>query len=168
MTMLYYATAFFIVGYIFPFFGSFKFATTLALITASAYYIAARHYSQRRTKILGELMPHNLPERPGSSKSQPAASVDMTDHYDVVIMGGGVVGLIQALVLVRKLPSWATVAVVEPKDSFEDHKWGESMVEVSTTLLTKDLGLQDYLMQNHSPKHGLFYHWPRDVRLFWS
>jgi flavin-dependent dehydrogenase len=153
--LLFYGALAFAAGYFLPIFGSFRLGCTFCVIVWSILRFGARVLSARKRKVLAELMPPNLEERP---KAVPAEG----NQYDVVIMGGGMVGLIQALLLTKKLPKWAKIAVIEPKNTFNNHKWGESMVEVSTTLLTKHLGLQDYLLQRHSPKHGLFYHWPRD------
>lgn len=115
--------------------------------------------SARRRRVLDFLNPKNLEHRPDFGES--AMPDEETHHFDVVIMGGGIVGLIQALHLCRRLPSWARIAIVEPKTDFNDHKWGESCIEISTTLFTKHLGLHNYLLENNAVKHGLFYHWPK-------
>ncbi|MGV2387660.1 MAG UNVERIFIED_CONTAM: hypothetical protein LVR29_02940 [Microcystis novacekii LVE1205-3] len=40
-------------------------------------------------------------------------------------------------------------------------KLGESTVEVATLFFGKDLGLYEYLIENHPPKYGLNFHWPK-------
>ncbi|NEQ24849.1 MAG: tryptophan halogenase, partial [Microcoleus sp. SIO2G3] len=44
----------------------------------------------------------------------------------------------------------------------KDLKIGESLIEVAALFLCKELGLHDYLIENHPPKSGLNFHWPKD------
>lgn len=81
--------------------------------------------------------------------------------YDVVIMGGGWAGNCQARHLMLNIPG-IRVAIVEPRSDaqvLEDRKLGESTVEIAALHLTKELGLHDYLIENHPPKYGLNFHW---------
>ena len=84
--------------------------------------------------------------------------------YDVVIMGAGFVGNCQARHLLLNVPK-IKVAMVEPRSperSTKDLKIGESTVEISAMFLYKELGLYEYLIENHAPKYGLNFHWPKD------
>jgi len=83
--------------------------------------------------------------------------------FDVVIVGSGIGGAWQARHLMLKIPG-IRVAIVDPRD--EDDilpvkKIGESMVEIASMFAYKELGLHEYLVENHSPKFGLNFHWPR-------
>jgi flavin-dependent dehydrogenase len=88
-----------------------------------------------------------------------------SQHVDVLILGGGLAGLMQARHLRRTLPE-LSVAIVEPRSKEEIatiHKIGESTVEMAAHFLTHDLGLIDYMIDNHPPKCGLNFHWPKQV-----
>ena len=85
------------------------------------------------------------------------------EHVDVLILGGGLAGLMQARHLRRTLPD-LSVAVVEPRSPEEIaaiHKIGESTVEIAAHFLTQDLGLIDYMIDEHPPKCGLNFHWAK-------
>lgn len=93
----------------------------------------------------------------------------MTDSnvqsWDVVIMGGGFAGQAQARHLMRNIPG-IKIALIEPRSMDEIatiHKIGESTVEIAATFIDRELGLYDYLIENHQPKVGLAFHWPKDV-----
>jgi flavin-dependent dehydrogenase len=84
--------------------------------------------------------------------------------YDVVIMGAGFAGLCQARHLQLKIPN-IKIAIVDPRPEnrqVKDMKIGESMVEIAALFLGKELGLYEYLIENHTPKIGLNFHWPKD------
>ena len=84
--------------------------------------------------------------------------------YDVVIMGGGFAGNAQARHLLLNIPN-IKVAIVEPRSperTQKDLTVGESIVEIAADFLMKDLGLYEYLIENHAPKHGLSFHWPKN------
>jgi flavin-dependent dehydrogenase len=84
----------------------------------------------------------------------PAAAPVATD-YDVVVIGGAFSGCAAAQLLRRVAPQ-ARVLVVERQQRF-GRKVGEATVETSGMFLTRVLGLYDYLVRNHLPKHGLRY-----------
>jgi len=85
-------------------------------------------------------------------------------EYDVVIMGAGFAGLCQARHLMLNVPN-IKIALVDPrpaKRTDKDLKIGESLIEVAAVFLCKELGLHDYLIENHTPKSGLNFHWPKE------
>jgi flavin-dependent dehydrogenase len=84
--------------------------------------------------------------------------------YDVVIMGAGFAGNCQARHLLLKNPN-IKIAIIDPRSlerTTKDLKVGESTVEIGATFLSKELGLHEYLIENHSPKHGLNFHWAKN------
>lgn len=84
--------------------------------------------------------------------------------YDVVIMGAGFAGNCQARHLLLKNPN-IKIALIDPRPeqrTNKDLKIGESTVEVSSMFLFRELGLYEYLIENHVVKHGLNFHWPKN------
>lgn len=79
---------------------------------------------------------------------------------DVLVMGGGATGQLAASYLRMRFPN-LKVAVVE-----SPHKnrpiVGESFVEITIDFLL-ELGLGNYLVENHYPKYGLTYYFKPDV-----
>lgn len=85
--------------------------------------------------------------------------------YDVLIMGAGFAGLCQARHLLMKDPE-LKVALIDPKGTGKagrDLKVGESLVEISAMFLYRELELHEYLVENHPPKFGLNFHWPKQI-----
>jgi flavin-dependent dehydrogenase len=85
-------------------------------------------------------------------------------EYDVVIMGAGFAGVCQARHLMLNIPN-IRVALVDPRPverNDQDLKVGESTIEIASLFLAKELGLRDYLIENHVPKQGLNFHWAKD------
>lgn len=85
--------------------------------------------------------------------------------YDVLIMGAGFAGLCQARHLMLKIPG-IRVGLIDPKGPGATNrqlKVGESLVEISAMFLYKELELHEYLIENHAPKFGLNFHWPKKV-----
>ena len=91
-------------------------------------------------------------------------SMNSTQVFDVVIIGAGYAGNCQARHLLLNVPG-IKIAIVDPRSperSTRDLKVGESTVEISAMFLYKELGLYEYLIENHAPKYGLNFHWPKD------
>jgi len=91
-------------------------------------------------------------------------TLTQTHEYDVVIMGAGFAGVCQARHLLLNVPG-IQVAIVDPRSperAEKDLKVGESLIEVAALFLAKELGLHDYLIEQHTPKSGLNFHWPKD------
>ncbi|MEC4986301.1 MAG: tryptophan 7-halogenase [Oscillatoria sp. PMC 1068.18] len=87
-----------------------------------------------------------------------------TEVYDVVIMGAGFAGLCQARHLLLKIPG-IKVALIDPRSPerlAKDMKVGESTVEITAMFLFRELGLYEYLIEHHTPKYGLTFHWTKD------
>ncbi len=85
-------------------------------------------------------------------------------EYDVIVMGTGFAGNCQVRHLLLKIPN-IRVALIDPRleqDLEEDFKAGESMIEIGTLFVCKELGLYDYVVENHLPKVGSNFHWPKD------
>jgi flavin-dependent dehydrogenase len=86
--------------------------------------------------------------------------------YDVVVIGAGIAGICQARHLMLNVTD-IKIALIDPRPeqrTERDLKVGESTVEVSTLFFGKELGLYDYLIENHPPKYGLNYHWAKDPK----
>jgi len=84
--------------------------------------------------------------------------------YDVIIMGAGMAGVCQARHLLLNVPN-IKIALVDPRSeerTEKEMKVGESTVEISTLLICKELGLYEYMIENHPPKFGLNFHWPKN------
>jgi flavin-dependent dehydrogenase len=81
-------------------------------------------------------------------------------------MGAGFAGVCQARHLLLNIPD-IKIALIDPRPeerTQKDLKIGESMVEVATLFVCKELGLYDYMIENHPPKAGLNFHWPKDPK----
>lgn len=92
-----------------------------------------------------------------------AMQLQNTD-FDVVIMGAGFAGICQARHLLLKMPD-LRIALIDLRSTTredKDMKIGESTVEVAALFISRELGLYDYMIENHTPKHGLNFHWPKD------
>ncbi|MBB0227963.1 FAD-dependent oxidoreductase [Streptomyces calidiresistens] len=96
------------------------------------------------------LLEQKLRTRLGSGETSP-------DHYDALILGGGVAGLTLALQLRRARPG-IRVLVVERQDHpvpETTHKVGESTVEIAAHYLRDVLGLREHLETRQIRKFGL-------------
>ncbi len=88
----------------------------------------------------------------------------LSQEYDVVIMGAGFAGVCQARHLLLNIPN-IRVALIDPRPeerTDKDLKLGESLIEVAALFLCKELGLYEYMIENHTPKAGLNFHWPKN------
>ncbi|MGK7931382.1 MAG: NAD(P)/FAD-dependent oxidoreductase [Microcystaceae cyanobacterium] len=88
-----------------------------------------------------------------------------TQVYDVVIMGAGFAGVCQARHLLLNVPN-IKIALIDPRPeqrTDKDLKIGESMVEIATLFVCKELGLYEYMIENHPPKYALNFHWAKDA-----
>jgi flavin-dependent dehydrogenase len=79
------------------------------------------------------------------------------DQYDVVIVGGGMAGLTQALQLKKMRPTIRILVVEKQKHPVPEsaHKVGESTVEVAAHYLRNVLGLEEHLQTQQLRKFGL-------------
>ncbi|WP_013334440.1 NAD(P)/FAD-dependent oxidoreductase [Gloeothece verrucosa] len=86
-------------------------------------------------------------------------------EFDVVIMGAGFAGICQARHLMLTIPN-LKIALIDPRPEDrqdKDMKIGESTVEIAALFISKDLGLHEYMIEHHTPKHGLHFHWPKNI-----
>ncbi|TDD58600.1 halogenase [Kribbella antibiotica] len=90
-------------------------------------------------------------------KAKPAAETTGPNHYDVVIMGGGVAGLTLALHLRKVRPQLRLLVVERLEHPVPEttHKVGESTVEIAAHYLRDVLGLGEHLEQRQIRKFGL-------------
>lgn len=86
--------------------------------------------------------------------------------YDVVIMGAGFAGICQARHILLKVPH-ARVVLIDPRPAErreKDMKIGESTVEIAAEFICRELGLHEYMVENHVTKLGLSFHWPKQTK----
>jgi flavin-dependent dehydrogenase len=82
---------------------------------------------------------------------------NVTQPYDVTILGGGMAGLTLALQCHQEMPE-VRIAILEknrhpvPEAAF---KVGESTVEIATHYFTRVLGLEEHMREDQLPKLGL-------------
>jgi flavin-dependent dehydrogenase len=90
--------------------------------------------------------------------------INDSHEYDVVIMGAGFAGVCQARHLLLNVPN-IKIALIDPRPeerTNKDLKIGESMVEIAALFVSKELGLYEYMIENHPPKYALNFHWAKD------
>ena len=78
-------------------------------------------------------------------------------HYDTIILGGGLAGLTLGMQLKQQNPDIKVLVLEKRDDAAPDaaHKVGESTVELATHYLREVLNLKDYMDSDQLPKHGL-------------
>ena len=91
------------------------------------------------------------------------------EHYDIVIIGGGLAGLTLARHLL--LSTGKTVLLLDKRQELPgpSQKVGESLVQLSGYYLTKVLDLDEHLLTEHFLKYNLRFQWKtegRDNRAF--
>ena len=81
----------------------------------------------------------------------------MENHYDVIILGGGLAGLTLSLQLKQEKPDIKVLVLEKREDAAPEaaFKVGESSVELGTHYMREVLNLKDYLDADQLPKHGL-------------
>ncbi len=85
------------------------------------------------------------------------------NHYDVVILGGGLAGLTLCKQLLMNRPD-ARIAVLEKREfpvSETTHKVGESTVEIGAHYFGEQLKLKKHLTEQQLPKFGLRFFFKR-------
>jgi flavin-dependent dehydrogenase len=84
-------------------------------------------------------------------------------EYDVAILGASFAGLCQARHLMLNIPNIRIALVDTRTENRLEYELGisESTVEIADLFLTKELGLHDYLIENHIPRSTLSFHWPK-------
>ncbi|MDP3851776.1 MAG: tryptophan 7-halogenase [Luteolibacter sp.] len=90
----------------------------------------------------------------------PAHIDELTDDYDVIVIGGALSGAAAATLLLRKNPG-IRVLIVEKSETF-GRRVGEATVEVSGYFLGRVLGLTQYLNESHLAKQGLRFWFAND------
>lgn len=84
----------------------------------------------------------------------------LEDHYDVVILGGGLAGLTLARHLL--LASDRRILLLERRAELPPsrQKVGESSVQLAGYYLSRVLDLEEYLLRRHFMKYNLRFYWP--------
>jgi flavin-dependent dehydrogenase len=82
-----------------------------------------------------------------------------TQHYDVVIIGGGLAGLSLARQLL--LNSGKTILLLEKRAALPMalQKYGEATVQLSAYYFSKVLDLEEHLLREHFMKYNLRFYW---------
>lgn len=76
----------------------------------------------------------------------------------ITIIGNGILGNLGALYLSKRLPHTARITLIGPKDRAGLPVVGESLIEITSMFLENQLGLTNYLRDNHLPKYALTYY----------
>jgi 2-polyprenyl-6-methoxyphenol hydroxylase-like FAD-dependent oxidoreductase len=90
-------------------------------------------------------------------EQRPIVTLEVSDQYDVAILGGGMAGLTLALQLKKARPSTRILVVEKQKHPVPEaaHKVGESTVEIAAHYLRDVLGLGVHLRTQQLRKFGL-------------
>ncbi len=81
----------------------------------------------------------------------------------VAIVGNGILSNLGALYFKKRLPASVEIVLVGPDDRGGLPLVGESTIEITSQFLETELGLGEYLCQNHYPKFGLTYYFKLDL-----
>jgi flavin-dependent dehydrogenase len=82
--------------------------------------------------------------------------------YDVVILGTTLAGLSQARHLMLNIPNVKIALVDIPAQALENEPpINDSTIEIADLFFCKELGLHDYLIENHILRSTLSFHWPK-------
>ena len=86
----------------------------------------------------------------------------MSSKYDVVILGGGFVGLTLAIQLGQQFAALQILVIERRAHPVPPaaHKVGESSVEIGAHYMQKVLDIEDHLRAGHLEKLGLRYFFP--------
>jgi len=87
---------------------------------------------------------------------------DLSETYDVVILGGALSGGATATVLLKRNPG-IRILIIERNEKLT-RRVGEATVEVSAFFMGRVLGLTQYLNENHIAKQGLRF-WFRNEKV---
>ncbi len=80
----------------------------------------------------------------------------------IAIIGNGVVANMGALYFRNRLPESTEIVLIGPDDRGGLPLVGESITEITANFLETHLGLEEYLRENHLPKHALTYYFKLD------
>ena len=88
------------------------------------------------------------------------------NHYDVIILGGGLAGLTLSIQLKRKKPDIKILVLERRRESAPKsaHKVGESTVELASYYYREIIGVKDYLEKHELPKYGLRFFFPSHTK----
>jgi len=86
------------------------------------------------------------------------------NYYDVVVLGSGFASLCQSRRLKLTMPDLKVLMIdsLSADRTSNEFRQSDALLEIASNFLSKDLGLAEYMIDNHSPKYGISYHWPKD------
>ena len=81
----------------------------------------------------------------------------------IAILGNGILANLAALYLRKKLFDEVEITIIGPAERGGLPLVGESLIEITTRFLEEQLGLAQYLRENHNPKFALTYYFKLDL-----